>query len=324
MARPRTKSSKGRKHKTAPVYDGTLKALFGSDAAEILPILLPGTELLHDQNIELDRSQLRADLVYNILYDRLPHILNMELQTDEDTKMHLRLLQYHTNLHVKYELPVLSVVLYPFELNIPEPPYQELSGDRVLLNWEYGVIALYRQEAELYRRKQAFCMYSLLPAMKGVNAEMLIQTLQEMKQYYPTEAMKHHLDRFWKMLQKSITISPEDKERVEEELRMQFDWFIDTVPEVIERVQQAEKRGEAKGEAKGEARGEAKGKVAGELQALRQMVLDVVQVHFPSLLLFAQTQVNVITQPVQLRKLALDLMQAQDEATAIRLLTARE
>jgi hypothetical protein len=96
---------------------------------------------------------------HNVLYNELPHILNMELQTDEDTKMHLRLLQYHINLHAKYELPVLSVVLYPFELHIPEPPYQELSGDRVLLSWEYGVIALYKREAEQFLHKQAFCMY---------------------------------------------------------------------------------------------------------------------------------------------------------------------
>jgi len=30
------------------------------------------------------------------------------------------------------------------------------------------------------------------------------------------KALKHHLDQFWKMLQKSITIFPEDKVRVEE------------------------------------------------------------------------------------------------------------
>jgi hypothetical protein len=66
-------------------------------------------------------------------------------------------------------------------------------------------------------------MYSLLPAMKGVNAAILIQVLQDIKQRYTAEKIKHHLDRFWKMLQKSITISKEDKLRVEEALKMQFD-----------------------------------------------------------------------------------------------------
>jgi hypothetical protein len=45
-------------------YDNSLKALFGDEAATILPQLLPGTELIDEQNIEIDRSKLRADLVY--------------------------------------------------------------------------------------------------------------------------------------------------------------------------------------------------------------------------------------------------------------------
>lgn len=303
-------------------YDGTLKALFGDEAAEILPLLLPGTELLHDHNIEIDRTTLKADLVYNTLYKGLPHILNMELQTDEDNKMHLRLLQYHANLLEKYEKPVLSVIVYPFERKVPIPPFREMSGEEALLIWKYRVIGLYNLEAGRFRREQAFCMYSLLPAMKGVNVAMLVQTLHDIKQRYPAEKMKHHLDRFWKMLQKSVTISKEDKARVEKELQMQYDWFIDTVPEVIERVTHAEKRGESKGKAEGLIEGEEKGKLEGELQGLHQIVLDAVQVRFPPLLLFAQVQVNIITQPAQLRKLTLDLMQAPDEAAAIRLLTA--
>ena len=116
-------NTKAHPQKRVHPYDRTLKALFGDEAAEILPQLLPGTELLHDQNIEIDRTTLKADLVYNTHYKRLPHILNMELQTDEDDKMHLRLLQYHANLLEKYEKPVLSVVLYPFERKVPIPPF---------------------------------------------------------------------------------------------------------------------------------------------------------------------------------------------------------
>ncbi len=70
--------------------------------------------------------------MYNIRYKGLAHILNVELQTDEDKTMHLRLLQYHVNLHAKYEKPVLSVILYPFEQNVPVPPYKEMSGDEAL------------------------------------------------------------------------------------------------------------------------------------------------------------------------------------------------
>ena len=84
---------------------------------------------------------------------------------------------------------------------------------------------------------------------------------------------------------------------------MQFDWFIDTIPEVIERVEQAG--------------------LHGKQEQARKMVLDVVQVRFPVLMDFAQMYVTSITQPEQLSKLLIDLMQASDETAAIRFLTRK-
>lgn len=188
-------------------YDGSLKALFGDEAEEMIPHLVPGAQLLTDHNIEIDRTTLKTDLVYNILRYGLPHILNMELQTKKDELIYLRLLLYHVNLHAKYKVPVLSVILYPFEQEVPEPPFQEWSGDELLMHWKYEVIGLYNLEAERFRSEQVYSMYSLLPAMKGATAPLLIQTLYDLREHYPNQKMRHHLDRFWKMLQKSVTSS---------------------------------------------------------------------------------------------------------------------
>ncbi len=62
-------------------FDNTLKALFGKEAREIIPRLVPGTEVVDDKNIEIDRTILKADLVYNVMRNGIPHILDMELQT---------------------------------------------------------------------------------------------------------------------------------------------------------------------------------------------------------------------------------------------------
>jgi len=98
-------------------------------AAEIIPQLLPEAELVIEQNVEIKRELLRADLVYLIQYKGDPHILNLELQTGSDSKMAQRVLLYHVDLHLEYQLPVISVVLYLFETSVPEPPYRETSGD---------------------------------------------------------------------------------------------------------------------------------------------------------------------------------------------------
>jgi hypothetical protein len=314
------------KLKQAQAYDNTLKVLFGEEAAEILPRLMPGTKLLEEKNIELDRSQLKADLVYTVKYKGRLHIVNVELQTKADKYMHYRLLQYHVGLHAKYKLPVLSVVLYPFAKSIPQPPYRERGGNGVLLTWNYRVIALYTIEAEPFLREHALCMYSMLPAMKDITVEQLEQALEEMKQHYSTQEMEHHLTLFWRMLQKSRTLTRQQKSHMEEVIEMEFNWWIDTNPAIKKRIARAAKKAAKEAakeatEAAKEAAKEAKieGKIEGEVEALHRAILNVVQVRFPSQLQLAQQQLNAITQPAQLQQIHLDVVTAKDEEAAIHL-----
>ncbi len=57
-------------------YDRALKSLLGDEVAEILLILLPGSEFVGEQNIAIDRTTIKADLVYNVQYRGNPHVLN--------------------------------------------------------------------------------------------------------------------------------------------------------------------------------------------------------------------------------------------------------
>jgi hypothetical protein len=74
------------------VYDSTLKGLFGEQAAWIVPYLLPmakleATPLEAEEeteaqlNIEINRTTLKADLLYKALYKYKHIILVIELQT---------------------------------------------------------------------------------------------------------------------------------------------------------------------------------------------------------------------------------------------------
>lgn len=68
----------------------------GKQSGENCPYaLVPGTRWIDEKNIELDRSTRKADLVYNVIVDGIPAIMNTELQTDIKTNLVLRLLQYH-------------------------------------------------------------------------------------------------------------------------------------------------------------------------------------------------------------------------------------
>ncbi len=178
-------------------YDSALKSLLGDEVAEILPNLLPGAEFIGEQNIEIDRTTLRADLVYNIRYRGALHILNMELQTDADEDMPLRMLKYHVGLYDKHRKPVISMVMYPFETSIPESPFKETSGAEVILLLHYKVLPLWKLNAQEFVRDHVVALYPLLPAMQGVNAQLLMQAIKEMEQRYRLPQLGHHLVRFY-------------------------------------------------------------------------------------------------------------------------------
>src|SRR5712691_6028828 len=132
-------------------YDNALKALMGDHAAEIIPQLVPEAEVIREQNNEVSRENLRADLVYLVHYKGKSHILNMELQTSSDSEMAHRMLLYHVELYLLYRLPVISVVLYLFETNVPKSPFRE-SEEEELLTLHYQVLALWMLNAQEYVR----------------------------------------------------------------------------------------------------------------------------------------------------------------------------
>lgn len=111
-------------------YDNEIKALFGLDAAHIIPELIAGAEVLTAQNVEVDRTKLKVDLVFRILYCGLLAILNIELQSGPNSKMGRRMLQYLAGLHEYYGLPVIGIVIYLFRCAVEQSPYVVQCGDR--------------------------------------------------------------------------------------------------------------------------------------------------------------------------------------------------
>jgi len=293
------------------LYDSALKSLLGDEVAEILPNLLPGSTFISEQNIEIDITTLKPDLVYTIQYGGEPHILNMELQTDADGEMALRLLKYHVGLHDKHRLPVISMVMYPFETSIPTSPFQEKSGKEILLSLHYRVLPLWRLEAQPFVRDHVVCMYTLLPAMKGANASMLLQAIEEMRQHYKEPQLGHHLLRFRTILRRSKTLPEQDKQEVEKKLQT-FDSLLDTDPYIQE--QKALER------SLGITLGKELGRTEGRIQELQQMLLETVEERFPSLVQLAQQKAKQNMKPEVLRQLVKQVIAAPNEVTARKLL----
>ncbi len=67
-------------------YDSSIKAILNEDAPAILPLLLPGVEVIEVLDIEILRPPIRADRVYRVLYRGRPHTFHLEFQASRDDK----------------------------------------------------------------------------------------------------------------------------------------------------------------------------------------------------------------------------------------------
>jgi predicted transposase YdaD len=294
-------------------YDNTLKALFGKEADQIIPYLLPGAEFIgnlrdEERNTEINRSMLKADLVHRIRYKCLLTILNLELQTKDKPDLLLRLLQYHVALYEKHRVPVISVILYLFQTAVKLPPYQLKCADETLLTFHYKVICLWELNAQSIVKNHILSLYTLLPAMQGAKPDLLKQALEEIVQTYSRHEIGSHILRFHRIMWRSQTMSYQDKLEIEEALytQYQFDEFIDENPVVLERI----------------ARGEARGKIEGKIEGLQEAILNTLYIRFSALAIttHAQQAIARLHNLEKLKQLQRDLLLAPDEQAARTLL----
>jgi hypothetical protein len=317
------------------IYDATLKSFFGDEIADILPALIPGVEFISECNIEIDRTIIKPDLVFKGRLNGELVIINMELQSSEDPNMELRLLLYHVALHHKHKLPVVSIILYPFAVKYPVPPYRERSGKHTFLKFKYGVYVLCEKDARKYVRRHLVCLYTLLPGMRHATVPLLKQALREMRQYYTNDKrFGDHLARFQTIMWRSTTMDEPEKREIEEELKTVYtiDRFIDGNPYIENRIdklatERAEKLAAERAEKLAAERAEklaaeiiAQERMAGEISSLQRLATIALKRKFPALLNQAQRRIEQMQHIETLDELILQLASASTEDEARKLL----
>ncbi|SRR6266487_16592 len=292
-------------------YDNILKSLLEGQEAQILPYLLDEEVVYLDTlTIEVMRTLLRTDRVYKVLYRGREHILHLEFETDSKSFMDSRLLDYHAYFYHKYHLPVISIVVYPFETTMAQSPLQELSGEEVILFFRFRVFPLWRVSAQKYVQEHIVPMYVLLPAMQGANAQLLSRAIDEMVQYYQQDNATLARELRWMgiVLRRADIVPLTEKRMIEERLSM-YDDLMEKDP----KMRQIRAESEAIGEARGEAKGEVKG--------LRISILTITEARFPALVGLARQRVKTLKKADELTALLKQLLAVSDEAAARSLLT---
>jgi len=291
-------------------YDSTLKGFFEAEAAEIIPYLVPdarlqGTPQQAECNVELNLTTLlRTDKVYRAFYQDIRIIFHTELQIKPDAAFCRRLLAYNGVLHNEFEVPVLSLVILPFEHGSPDLFYEEKCVHEVFASVHPKVICLRNLDSEKIVREHRLSLYALLPTTKRPEVHLLKQALQEMHEQYDHERFNNRITWFKCLMDRTKTMTDEEKHTIQEVLQMQYqiDPIIRENPTIMAIV------------AEGEAEGEAKG--------LREAILDLASVRFPTLVISKVQQTIAPSQDIeQLKKLHHQIALVSDEQEVSALLT---
>ncbi len=144
---------------------------------------------------------------------------------------------------------------------------------------------------------------------------MLKQALQEMHEHYDERDFNEHLIWFQSLMERTQTISEEEKHIIEEVLQVQYQ--ID--PIIRENSTVMAIAAEAKAE--GRIEGEIKGKIEGKVEGLQEAILDVVSDSFSAHVVSQVQQTIAATQNVeQLKKFHRQITHVSDEQEVTALL----
>jgi predicted transposase YdaD len=291
-------------------YDTSFKAFLDKVTLELLSFLL-GEEIIFAQELketlfkqESIKPPLRVDCAY-LVHTRErqadgPFVLHLEEETAPNEEVEGRLAEYAIMLYRKYRLPIVQLLLCPFETkNLPEPPFQIKRGQEVRTWHHYEVVALWQREARERLERKQVRLYALLPTMKGITAELLIGSLREQRAFYADNESQlcEHLLWFDALLGRTTLLTAEDKRRVQYVMLNEFRGLLDEGYF----VQLRHEEGRQEGLAEGIAKGREAGLEAGLVEGLQEALLTATELRFPGLLDLAQEQVKRVSKPEALR-----------------------
>jgi hypothetical protein len=262
-------------------YDASLKGWITQQARAFLPILLPGIHYERTLNVEPVRPPMRVDRVFKVRYDEEDYLLHLEFEVGYDRHLKSRLLVYHSLLYREHHLPVLTIVVYPFEVKMARSPFRILIRNKPVLTFVFQTLALFHLNAKKIVQRRHTCMYALLPTMKHVNADLMEKALLELLEIYRDDRNTVAEQFVWMqvLLDRTTTVNDVKKEQIKARLNM-FEQLFEESP-TIQKIREQYL-------VKGRQEGLQEGLQKGQLLALQNLLVSNVQARYPELVALAR------------------------------------
>ena len=178
-------------------YDEIVKHLMDRYADEfaMLSFGTSDVQVLETLDTEQQRVKVhRNDMTFKVLLHNETVLLHIEVQTEDsrDKPMPLRVLAYASELLLRHELPVYSVVIYLSpKAGVNDPGGYSYGNDEFGLQHKYQVIRLADLDGESFLEAASVGLLPFTPLMKppeGMNTEVWLERCVEKIEAAPVDS----------------------------------------------------------------------------------------------------------------------------------------
>lgn len=288
----------------AKPWDDTLKKLIRANPPAFVQWLLPHANYVRELPYVLEHEELEVDALLEVVINHKHMLLHIEFQTYNEKSMRERLLRYNVLARMKYDLPVLSCVIYLLndgEIETTLLIWDVPSGHEVLI-FRFVNVELSKLTVGELLQLHLVGLLPLLPLTKdGENRNMVKRMFQEIESAEGIEEKARKDLELIGYTLASLVFKRNNK--------TELDWLIRSFREMHEILRDTPIFQEILQE--GREEGREAGLEQGRLEEARDMLLVMINARFPRLKKIAREQIQQIEDVQVLRRLAFQIVATQ-------------
>jgi len=312
-------------------WDTSTKRLIGENPAHFIQWLLPGATLIKEavsRPLNLNNREIEADNLFEILLNGHLCSAHFELQTSRDDTMARRMWEYNALATFSYNRPTYSCVIYLKKCRTTEPFYTwTFPNGEVIHRFSFKVVELWKISPEAIKQTGLAGLFPLMVlAQDGKQPTVVEEIIGSVRA--SGEPSAPELLSLTYILASLVFEKEADRLWLKRRFGMLRDVLRDTWA-YQEIMQEGREEGLQLGIQEGRQEGLQEGRQEGLQEGLqqrlkdqRQILMTIMQAHFPDLISLAKKQINEVQDPDILQHIVLQLLVAQSGEQAQQVLLA--
>ena len=305
----------------ATPWDASLKVLLSEKPQDFATWILQGSVVKEKLLTEFTGRKVSADALLNVIYEGEEVLLHIEFQSENDTSMADRLLEYNSRARREHKRDVYSCVIYlRQDGNVPASPLVwTFAKSKEIMRFHFQSIEMAKLSADDVRKTNLLGLLPLMILTKdGATHEKAEEILTKLESAEQTDILQVAYTLF------KLVLNKDDQQ-----------WLIRRLQSMLEPFRETEFYQEmtkfAREEGREEGREEALRSIEEALRSIeeerqkrlqdnRQTLINLVQRLFPSLATLARKQAESVTEPFVLQEMITKMFSAQTLEEAVQYL----